>query len=95
MTRLQTVGSMKRATIKPGGIPKEGTKLRALYDKLLSGQPMHRESVSDSRRFQDLRDYYGVELETKKGRYGYIRMIGEWDGDEFVPLERMLLETSE
>lgn len=42
-----------------------------------------------SRAVESLRSFYGFEIESKNGRNGGYRLLGEWEGPYFVPIERM------
>lgn len=95
MTRQANASTLLRGRQQTQRVPREGSKLRRLYDALRSGQEVRQGVDFNQRSFVDLRDYYGVELETKRGRRGYTRMVGEWDGDFFVPIERILQDDAQ
>jgi hypothetical protein len=73
------------------GRPKPGTRLREIYDALRRGEDLHVKK-NDGQAFIKLRDEYGMEFESRKGPHGYIRLIGEWEGETFVRLEQILQE---
>lgn len=75
-------------------IPREGTMIREIYDLLASGESVVINRISKSGRnlsrcLDTLRDDYGVELVTRVGVHGFSKMIGRWDGEIFVPVERL------
>lgn len=78
------------------GRPKEGTTLRLLYEAFRSGQvvSVRKEfGESASRYISYLRDFYGMEIEPVKADTGRIigsRLVGEWDGPYYVPIERIV-----
>jgi len=80
----------------PGGMPREGTAIRNKYDALRRG-----DVVSLGRCGTTLRDMYGMDIEAvrvsgKRGPGGS-RLVGEWDGPYYIPVERIvtsLLETA-
>jgi hypothetical protein len=74
-----------RATGRVGTAPREGTKLRQLYDLFQAnkGQAVFfNRSRQDCRRFNDLTDYYGLEIQ--QVRRGQWILAGEWFGNDFV-----------
>jgi hypothetical protein len=91
--QLSAARSMgKRCSGRTSDKPKEGTKLRAIYDALIDGQVVASSDFGVRRgsfgaSINQLRDYYGLEIEEKQ-RHSY-RCLGEWDGPYFVPIERM------
>lgn len=71
--------------------PREGTKLRRLYDLLLTGAWINAQDTVGGTyagsALEDLRSYYNCEIEGRQCRGS--RMKGRWDGDRFIPLERL------
>lgn len=94
MTRRLTVSDLKdgRSHCKTGdGKPKPGTVSRAMYDALRRGERVKPRDYSKNHSIvEQLTNIYGMELEAG-GRDGY-RLVGEWEGPYFVPLERILQE---
>lgn len=72
------------------GKPREGTVLRDLYDRLRQGAVVPLNSGSSSYTAQ-LRDMYGMDL-VSVGKSGS-RLVGEWDGPYYVPIERIVQDT--
>lgn len=77
------------------GRPRPGTALREAYDSLRRGEIYYR-NASRNVSYEILRTFYGMELERVYGRHGAakggccgVRLVGEWEGDVFVPVERM------
>jgi hypothetical protein len=70
------------------GKPKSGTKLRRVYDALRRGEIVKLGGYSTQ-----LRDMYGMEIE-RVGKTG-TRLLGEWDGPYYVPIERIVSEETE
>lgn len=91
MTRVLTVSDLKGRTNsrQDDGKPRPGTKLREMYDALRRGEEVHSRGNS-SRSFTRLRDDYGMELQSQRGKHGFVKLVGEWEGPYFVPLERIL-----
>lgn len=79
MTRQMSPGMIKGVSVAHGSVPREGTTLRLFYDRLKSGHHVHN---APGGVFEQLRNFYGMEI--VRGR-----LIGEWDGPYFVPIERM------
>lgn len=102
MTRQLSAHSLKKNTTggfkNDQGRPTKGTKLREIYDSLRRGETFHYPVVDGVHQtnyaymISRLRNEYGMELESKRGAGGYIRLIGEWEGPVFVRLEAMLQE---
>lgn len=76
------------------GRPREGTRLREAYDRLRRGDVIAFRRSRDYHR--QLTDFYGMEIErVEPGRY---RLLGEWIGSEYIPVERLtvsLMETAQ
>lgn len=73
-------------------VPRDGTRLRGLYDALRRGETVFHVCAGDRRQ---LVDFYGMELRGfpgHRGGGGGVQLVGEWEGDVFVPLERILQE---
>lgn len=71
--------------------PAKGTIADRVLNALLSGERVALPKVVQypnlSYAIAQLRDRYGMEIETNsKGS----RLLGEWDGPYFVPVERMM-----
>lgn len=98
MTTTQRVSDHKgtlSGAKKNDGKPKPGTKLREAYDALRTGQvvslrAIFGDSASRSSHSQ-LRDFYGMDIEPVRegGRVIGSRLVGEWDGPYYVPIERL------
>ena len=84
MTRLVSVGNIRVGRRVGPPVPREGTARRRAYDALRSGQLVH---VSGG-DIEALRDQYGMEL--LGVRSGGHQLLGEWEGDVFVPVERIV-----
>lgn len=68
------------------GKPREGSRLRAQYDALRRGEIITRPSPN-------LSAFYGMDLElvlTDTGRIIGSRLVGEWDGPYYIPVERIV-----
>ena len=90
MTRALTAAAIKGdRKSHPAERPREGTKLRALYDALRRGERLRQ---TPGRNFTRLRDEYQMELGSARGPRGGVWLVGEWEGEDFVPLERILQE---
>jgi hypothetical protein len=82
--RVATVSEMKRGRVPSRGEPREGTKVRAVYDLFMThkGTPVsysraHRPEIIDR-----LTDNWGLDIRrVGKGRY---LLAGEWFGREYV-----------
>lgn len=79
------------------GKPREGTMIRQFYDDLRKG-----EIVSFGPEFstfrRQLRDFYGMEIVSAKTDTGRIigsRLVGEWHGSDYIPVERIVVSLSE
>ncbi len=96
MTSMSSVSEYKtgrkNSKRNADGMPKEGTKLRAAYDALRSGEIVNLSATKVSAT--QLTDIYGMDLESVKGSIqgGYIgsRLLGEWDGPYYIPVERIV-----
>lgn len=89
----------KRGYISPDGRPKAGTKLRGLYDSLRLGGVVNASCVigrGSSGYLMQLRDFYGMDIERvartdgKRGGWAGVRLLGEWEGPYYVPIERIV-----
>lgn len=96
MTSTARVSEIKRGQAhhsKSGdGKPRLGTKLRHSYDALRRGEVVQ---IGKSRQLQD---FYGMDIQQVKGETGRVigsRLIGEWDGPYYVPIERIVSEEAE
>lgn len=61
-----------------------------MYDELRTGRVVNvygEFGGNGSRGVSQLRDFYGMEIETVTGGY---RLVGEWDGPYYVPVERIV-----
>lgn len=88
------VSEHKRGRIDPSrnrdGKPRVGTKLRKAYDALRTGGIV---TIGNSGISVQLRDFYGMDIETVKSHSGRVigsRLVGEWDGPYYVPVERIV-----
>lgn len=96
MTRQMSPSMIKgsRHALNPGGKPREGTKLRQAYDALRRGEIVKIKDYGNGIANQ-LTLFYGMDLErvTRKGQWqGCVigtRLLGEWIGDEYVPIEHI------
>lgn len=85
---------MHRA-VDPLRLPHPGTRLRRIYDAFLTGEEVTyawmaeicRGYNSAARATRDLTDYYSCEIRTV--RRGVYRMVGRWDGADFIPVDRL------
>jgi hypothetical protein len=87
MTRAVSVDTIKRGgkpRIRPSDAPCEGTKIRAYYDALRSGESVMMAGMFVPR----LRDDFNMEIVSAGRNKGY-RLIGEWIGQEFVTVDRL------
>jgi hypothetical protein len=76
--------------------PKEGTRLRRIYDLLITGAAFKATGPNGifvkgqwTSAKQSLEIFYGLEIETKTGPRGYVRCVGIWDNDVLIPIERV------
>lgn len=95
MTRQLSIGMLKnnKGRKNVDGKPSLGTGLRDIYDRLRRGEHLHIKSFGKSRAIQNvLRDQYGIEFESKKGKNGYIRLKGECCGPYYVEREQIIAE---
>lgn len=80
MTRIASGSDIKRgAMFVAGEKPREGSRLRSSYDRLRSGEVVRLGWMAEQ-----LTNMYGMEL---KRTDGGSRLVGEWDGPYFVPVE--------
>jgi hypothetical protein len=70
--------------------PREGTKLRALYDYLMAhkGEPLHVRLTlfngdKQAARLGILRDFYGLDIRRLGPGYGRWVLAGEWFGTAY------------
>lgn len=76
--------------------PKAGTKLRKMYDMLITGNIVHLSEMGFSGKKVSrwgsykvqLRDFYGLEFRHSKPKAG-VQVVGIWDGPYLVPIERL------
>jgi hypothetical protein len=72
--------------------PDPSTKIGKLLGALMSGDLVPAKTMlgcNPASYIEYLRSAYGMEIESKGGRGGGCRLLGEWDGPYFVPIERM------
>lgn len=78
------------------GKPREGSLLRQFYDDLRNGEVV---AFSHNRRAKaQLADFYGMEFETvtdDRNRIIGSRLLGEWIGSEYIPVERLTVSLVE
>jgi hypothetical protein len=90
-----SAASIKRGKVAKSviNIPKEGTALRKIYDTLRTGEIISisyfkslgiKSSTINSAKIS-LQNCYGCHVITKNKSY---QMISEWDGHEYVAVER-------
>ena len=99
MTRVLTVSDLKNG--KPhgrtgDGKPRPGSRMREAYDALRRGETVNSKDYSPPGRhhttlYNQLRDIWGMVLE-RVGSHEGMRLVGEWEGPYFVPIERILQE---
>lgn len=88
MSKVSTVSESKG--MKPRGpakrdIPKEGTKIRELYDLFMNNKGKVLDVVLGSGNHHSkeyLMDFYGLDIRCL--RYGKWCLVGEWDGDKYI-----------
>ena len=92
MTRVITVSQMQGVKRAPRHeIPREGSALRELYDRLRRGEVIVTTAFPRG-VVENLRNTYGMEIaKAFKGQPGLI-LKGEWIGPYFVSLEQILQE---
>lgn len=94
MTRVATVSSLKTGRLhnrtNPDGKPGQGTVLRDMYDALRRGEIVSAQRTA-GKLLEQLRNNYGMELMSAGHRKG-LKLVGEWEGSVFVPIERILQE---
>ena len=88
-TRVSDFRGKPTARKNADGKPQEGTKLRDLYDRLRSGSVV---AVGNGGAVRQLVDFYGMELATVKEGRRIVgkRLLGEWEGPYYVPIERIV-----
>lgn len=84
MTKSMTCATIKGKNVSGGDIPKQGTKLREVYDALRRGEHV----INQYAEINQLQNFYGMVTEST-GRRGHY-LLGEWEGTYYVPLERIL-----
>ncbi len=73
--------------------PRAGTKTRAAFDALMTGNVVSiwklvgRNAASGT--MDNLRLYYGLEIEARGGHGGGCRLVGIWVGADLIPLEQL------
>ena len=81
-----------RGSFSKDGKPREGTKLRQAYDALRRGEIVSLKGMGV--KAHTLTDMYGMDIKGvhNEGRRGLSgsRLVGEWDGPYYVPIERIL-----
>jgi hypothetical protein len=85
-----------RATVPVGAAPREGTRLRAVYElfQASKGQPIvFVRRAGCTRLIDDLIDYYGLDIRCL-GRGRWI-LAGEWFGRVYVDYVAQRLTASE
>lgn len=88
MTHQPSAADIKGNSPGAQDAPRPGTKLRAVYDALRRGEIVRHRCDQIAK----LRLWYGLETCSQRGRGGGVRLVGEWVGQEFVPLEAILQE---
>ena len=73
------------------GRPEPGTRVREVYDSLRRGEVL---LLQKGGLLTHLRDDYGMDIRSLGYHKGY-KLIGEWEGGTFVPLERIFQEDME
>ena len=92
MTAVTRVSDIKRGRIARQHAPTDGSLTRQFYDDLRRG-----EVVCFGRAHRNLKrqleDFYGMEIEAVKTERGALvgsRLLGEWDGPYYIPVERIV-----
>lgn len=67
--------------------PKEGSALRKFYDRFISGEGVAKKELRGTAKNQ-LEDFYGLDIHLSS--QGHYYLAGEWQGCEYVPIERMI-----
>lgn len=79
------------------GKPREGTKIRQAYDALRRGEVVSLKAMGVSPVI--LTDMYGMDIKSVPNDKGPgwlgTRLLGEWDGSYYVPIERIVSEEAE
>lgn len=87
MSKNMSVSAIRGRNAFRRQIPKEGTRLRRLYDLLVSNRGKPIEVPMDSRRFAQsmitqLVDFYGLDIRWfARGQY---ILVGEWVGKVYI-----------
>lgn len=98
MTAVTRVSDLKRGRVARQSIPTEGSLIRQFYDDLRRGEVVCFTHKNRNLKRQ-LSDFYGMEIEpvrTERGALIGSRLVGEWDGPYYIPVERIvssLMET--
>lgn len=74
------------------GKPAEGTLIRQVYDDLRRGEIVAF-TKANSHVKRQLTDFYGMDIEAVRSETGASigsRLIGEWDGPYYIPVERIV-----
>jgi hypothetical protein len=94
--RCQSVGNVMNKKGSKGrtqNIPREGSKIREIYDLFQASKGVTIEwsyKAGGKRLMQDLKDYYGLDIRriqsgsSKTGRKSLYVLAGEWFGSEYV-----------
>ena len=93
LARVSEIKSGRRHHSKNyDGKPRPGTLIRQFYDDLRKG-----EIVAFGRKYENVRnqlmDFYGMDIEpVRDDRNSFIgsRLVGEWDGPYYIPVERIV-----
>ncbi len=92
MTAVTRVSDLKRGRVARQSIPTYGTLIRQFYDDLRRG-----EVVAFGRQHRTIRnsltDFYGMDIEAVRSETGALigsRLLGEWDGPYYIPVERIV-----
>jgi hypothetical protein len=89
-TAAQSKGGLRsRATQDE---PREGTRLRRVYDALLSdrgewvslGHLLYHNCSHNGALIRQLRDFYGMDIEVRGRAKPKYRLVGEWFGRTYV-----------
>lgn len=91
-------GTRQGVPAKGDGKPTEGSKLRAMYDALRTGGVVSMREIAGGSNMasayrRQLTDFYGMDIVPVKSDTGHnigSRLVGEWDGPYYVPIERIV-----
>jgi hypothetical protein len=87
-----SVGTLKNMGRKPQDRPDPSSRIGKFLAALMSGNKVAASVFfgrTGTEAVEYLRSRYGMEIESKGGKGGGCRLLGEWDGPYFVPIERM------